>query len=90
MPEFKPWKIILGIFVLGLFGFFYLSHVFATQKLLREVQQLEQEFNKARTTHDELKLRYDRMVGPAEIYEKAKNMGFVNGGPADQVIYAEE
>jgi len=30
------------------------------------------------------------MAGPAEVYEKAKQQGFVNGGPADKVLVIEE
>ncbi|MEQ9309583.1 MAG: hypothetical protein RLN90_09020 [Balneolaceae bacterium] len=86
LPKVKPGKVILATVIIGIFGFAYLTHVFATQKLLQEVQLLEQEYNKARQMHDELKLQYDRMVGPAEIYQKAKEQGFVNGGPADKVI----
>ncbi len=89
-PQIKPGKVILVSIILAVFGFAYLTHVFATQKLLQEVQALEQEYNKARQMHDELKLRYDRMVGPAEIYQKAKEQGFVNGGPADKVIIVKE
>jgi cell division protein FtsL len=89
-PSLKPGKVILATLIIGVFGFAYLTHVFATQRLLQEVQQLEKEYNKARQMHDELKLRYDRMVGPAEIYQKAKEQGFVNGGPADKVIVVEE
>jgi hypothetical protein len=51
---------------------------------------MEAEYNRARVQYDELKLRYDRMVGPAEIYRKAEEQGFVNGGPADQVIIIKE
>ncbi len=68
----------------------YLTHVFATQKLLNEVKQLEAEYNQARNQYDELKLRYNRMVGPSEIYEKAEQQGFVNGGPAEKVIIVQE
>lgn len=89
-PAIKPGKVILATVLIGVFGFAYLTHVFATQRLLQEVQQLEQEYNKARQMHDDLKLRYDRMVGPAEIYSKAKEQGFINGGPADRVIVVEE
>ena len=89
-PSIKPGKVILAAIIIGAFGFAYLTHVFATQKLLQEVQALEQEYNKARQMHDELKLRYDRMIGPAEIYQKAKEQGFVNGGPADKVITVKE
>ena len=89
-PKIKPGRMILYTIILGALGFAYLTHVFATQKLLEEVQILENEYNKARQQHDELKLQYDRMVGPAEIYEKAKEQGFVNGGPADKVIIIDK
>ena len=88
-PAIKPGKIILATIVFGILGFLYLTHVFATQRLLQEVQQMENEYNKARQQYDELKLKYDRMVGPAKIYEKAKQQGFVNGGP-DKVIIIKE
>jgi len=86
IQEIKPWKVILATIVIGVFGFLYLTHVFATQKLLEEVQMLEGEYNKVRTQHDALKLQYDRMIGPAEIYNKAEQAGFINGGPADKLI----
>lgn len=89
-PKIQPGKVILAAVLIGAFGFAYLTHVFATQKLLQEVQALEQEYNKARQMHDELKLRYDRMVGPAEIYQQAKEQGFINGGPADKIITVKE
>lgn len=86
VKNIQPWKVILGMLVIGLFGFMYLTHVFSTQKLLEEVQVLEAEYNKVRSQHDALKLQYDRMIGPAEIYNKAEKAGFVNGGPADKII----
>ncbi|MCR9131405.1 MAG: hypothetical protein NXI08_02480 [bacterium] len=90
LPKIKPGTVILCSIIIGALGFAYLTHVFATQRLLEEVQALENEFNKARQTHDELKLQYDRMVGPAEIYDKAQAAGFINGGPAEYVIEVEE
>jgi hypothetical protein len=30
------------------------------------------------------------MIGPAEIYRKAEEQGFVNGGPADKIIIIKE
>ena len=89
-PSLKPSMVILASIIIGVFGFAYLTHVFATQKLLHEVQLMESEYNKARQQYDELKLQYDRLVGPAEIYKKAKEQGFINGGPADNVIEVEE
>ncbi len=85
-----PWKIILGAVVLGMLGMLYLNHVFATQELLREVQQLEREYNQAKRLHGSYQLTYDRMIGPAEIYDKAKENGFINGGPAEKVIEVEK
>lgn len=89
LPRVKPWKVILGALVLGGFGVLYLNHVFATQELLREVQNLEREYNQVRRANEDLRLTYDRMIGPAEIYENAKELGFINGGPAEKVIEVE-
>lgn len=89
-PGLKPWKVILGAFVIGALGVLYIHHVFATQELLREVQQLEREYNQARRMNADYRLTYDRMIGPAEIYEKAKELGFINGGPAEKVIEVEK
>lgn len=85
----KPWKVILGAVLLGILGILYLNHVFATQELLRQVQQLEREYNQAKRLHGSYQLTYDRMIGPAEIYDKAKENGFINGGPAEKVIEVE-
>src|SRR5699024_7950387 len=84
--KIKPWKVILAGIVLGLLGMFYLKHVFATQKLWREVQQVEREYKQVKRLNNSYRLTYDRMIGPAEIYDKAKNKGFINGGPAENVI----
>lgn len=89
-PKIKPWKVILGAFVIGVLGVLYLNHVFATQELLHEVQQLEREYNQARRMNAEYRLTYDRMIGPAEIYEKAKELGLINGGPAEKIIEVEK
>lgn len=89
-PSLKPWKIIVGALILGLLGMAYLKHVFATQELLREVQQLEREYQQVKRMHDTYRLRYDRLIGPTQIYENAKNAGFINGGPAEKVIEVEK
>lgn len=86
LPDIKPWKVILFSIAIGALGVLYLSHVFATQELLQEVQQLEQEYKKVKRAHDNYRLTFDRMTGPADIYQKAKQQGFINGGPADKVI----
>lgn len=89
-PTIKPWKVIIGALVLGGIGILYLNHVFATQELLREVNQLEREYDRVNRMHTDYKLIYDRMIGPAEIYENAKNAGFINGGPAEKVIEVDK
>lgn len=88
-PNLKPWKIILGAFTIGILGTLYLNHVFATQELLREVEQLERQYNQAERVHNDYRLDYDRMIGPAEIYQKAQSAGMINGGPAEKVIEVE-
>ena len=90
LPRLKPWKVIVGAMLLGALGGLYLNHVFATQELLQEVQQLEREYNQVKRMHDDYRLTYDRMIGPAEIYDNAKNAGFINGGPAEKVIEVEK
>lgn len=85
-PAFSPWKVILTSFLIGIFGILYISHVFSTQQTLREVQQLESEFNKIKRIHSEKRMEFDRRVGPKEIYQKAREQGFINAGPADQVL----
>lgn len=89
-PSLQPWKLIVGALILGLLGVAYLKHVFATQELLREVQQLEREYKQVKRMHDTYRLKYDRMIGPTQIYENAKNAGFINGGPAEKVIEVEK
>lgn len=86
LPAFTPWKIILGCFLIGFCGLVYISHVFSTQEALREVQQLENNFNKTQRIYNEQRLEYDRMIGPKEIYQQARQQGFINAGPADQII----
>jgi|GEM_PF-450887 len=86
LPSFAPWKLILGTVLAGCFGLLYITHVFSTQKLLEDVQVLEQEMNRITRIHAERRLEYDRMIGPKEIYQRAQERGFVNAGPADQAI----
>lgn len=89
LPSFSAWKLILGAIVIGALGVLYLNHVFSTQQLLTEVQQLENEYQRTKRLHENYRLTYDRMIGPKQIYEKAQDQGFINGGPADKVITVE-
>ncbi|MCC5914753.1 MAG: hypothetical protein JJU46_10295 [Balneolaceae bacterium] len=87
LPAFTPWKVILASFLIGVCGILYIGHVFSTQQALIEVQQLEAEYERAQRLYNEQRLAYDRMVGPKEIYQKAREQGFINAGPADQIIH---
>lgn len=89
LPSFTPWKMILCCIAIGVFGLMYINHVFSTQQALLEVQQLENNFNKTQRIYNEQRLEYDRMIGPKEIYQQAREQGFVNAGPADQIITIE-
>lgn len=90
LPNVKPWKVIVGTLILGTLGIAYISHVFATQELLQDVQKLERKYKHTKRAHDRYRLKYDQMIGPAAIYENAKKAGFVNGGPAEKVITIEQ
>ena len=86
LPAFTPWKMILGCVIIGICGLLYINHVFSTQQALIEVQQLENNFNKTQRIYNEQRLEFDRMIGPKEIYQQARQQGFINAGPADQII----
>ena len=84
--KIAPWKIILSIILIGGFGIFYLTHVFNTRQLLQEVQQLERQHQQVERMNEEYRLQYQRLTGPSNIYDKAEQMGFIHGGPADRIL----
>ncbi len=86
MKLWSPWKLILLSIALGLAGSVYLTHVFETQNALREVQQLRREYERTHRVHTEVRRNYDRMTGPAEVYNRAASIGMISGGAADPVI----
>lgn len=89
LPAFTPWKVIVASFLIGLCGVLYIAHVFQTQQILEEVNQLEIEYNRASRHYHEKRLIYDRRTGPREIYRHARETGFVNAGPAEQILIIE-
>ncbi len=89
LPAFTPWKVILASFLIGVCGILYIGHVFSTQQALQEVRQLEVEFNKVQRQYNATRLEYDRLIGPKEIYQRARQQGYINAGPADQIINIE-
>jgi hypothetical protein len=86
MPQIAPWKIILGVILLGGVGILYLHHVFATKKLLTRVQAMEQQYKQTKRSYKKYRMEYDRLTGPVEITQKAKKMGLIDGGPAKKII----
>ncbi|TVQ66426.1 MAG: hypothetical protein EA360_05735 [Balneolaceae bacterium] len=86
LPVFTPWKVALACFVIGICGILYINHIFSTQAVLQQVNRLEGDYNKAKRIYNEQRLNYDRLTGPKEIYQQARLMGFVNAGPADQIL----
>ncbi len=85
----SPWKLILLSVLLGIAGSIYLTHVFETQNTLREVQQLRRDYERAHRVNTEVRRNYDRMTGPAEVYNRAASLGMISGGAADPVIVIE-
>ncbi len=86
LPHIAPWKIILGVILLGGMGILYLHHVFATKQLLTRVQAREQQYKQAKRSYKKYRMEYDRLTGPVEITQKARKMGLIDGGPAKKII----
>jgi len=53
----------------------YVGHVFATQKLLTEVQQLRSEELALQMNRDKLEGDYQRVIGPTTIFSEATKLG---------------
>ncbi|MFU8861362.1 MAG: hypothetical protein ACNA8K_13170 [Cyclonatronaceae bacterium] len=82
----KAGRLILWTLILGVLGYGYITHVFATQQLNSEVNELRRQFENVQANHASKALTYDRMTGPAEVYRRARELGFIDPGPADHVI----
>jgi hypothetical protein len=79
-------KLILWSLIIGVLGYGYITHVFATQKLYTEVNDLRRQYENVQANHAAGALTFDRMTGPAEVYRRARDLGFIDPGPADHVI----
>jgi len=88
--KFSPLRIIMFTLALGVFGYLYIAHVFYTQGLLTEVNRLKGFYEEVRLDHSDAKLTFERMTGPAEVYERAKSIGLIDAGPADRIITRSE
>ena len=81
-----PRKLILWAVITGIMGFSYITHVFNTQQVLAQVNETRVEYERARIIYDNRALIYHRMTGPAEIYSRAKEQGFIDKDPSDRII----
>lgn len=86
----SPWKLMLLSIALGVVGSIYLTHVFQTQTILREVQQLRRNYERVQRVNTDARRNYDRMTGPVEVYRQAGQIGMINGGAADPVIISNQ
>jgi hypothetical protein len=79
-------RIIIWSLIIGALGYGYITHVFATQELYSEVNEMRRQYENVQANHATQALTYDRMTGPAEVYRRARELGFIDPGPADHVI----
>jgi len=86
ISKITPFRVILATVMLGVFGYFYISHVFYMQQLHSEVMQLRSQYEQIKIDHLNAQLSFERLTGPADIYSRAKDMGLVDAGPADRII----
>jgi hypothetical protein len=82
----KASRLIMWSLIIGALGYGYITHVFSTQQVNSEVNELRRQFENVQATHASQALTYDRMTGPAEVYRRARELGFIDPGPADHVI----
>lgn len=85
----SPGRLIVYSLMFGLAGSLYLTHVFQTQSILSEVQQLRREHERAQRIFNDTRRTYDAMTGPAEVYRRAESLGLVSGGAADPILYID-
>ena len=57
----------------------YISHVYATQDLIDELQQMRRENLQLTLQHNRLKGALDQATGPAVIYRRAPELGLEDG-----------
>lgn len=86
LPQVSFWKVLALSLAAGAFGIAYIHHGFEMQEQLNRVEALELQVERTRRVFTEKQIRYDRLTGPKEIYQKAQEAGFVSAGPAKQSI----
>ncbi len=86
IASITPFRMIVATLILGVFGFLYISHVFYMQQLHTEVNQLRTQFEQVRIDQLNTQLTYERLTGPAEVYLRSRQLGLIDGGPADRIL----
>lgn len=80
----RTWVPLMLLF--GTLAVLYIGYALRMQERVARLSDMEQDLARIRREHKEVKLRYDRLTGPNEIYRQAKEMGFVGSGPADVIL----
>ncbi len=68
----------------------YVGHVYATQALAAEVQQLERENHRLVLKHNRLRGEFDRMTSPSVILNRAEALGLDTGSAYGPTISLTE
>ena len=68
----------------------YIGHVHATQDLAAEVQLARRDNLRLHLKYNRLKGEFDRMIGPAVIYDRARGIGLIEDPAFGPTIRAEE
>lgn len=68
----------------------YIGHVHATQDLAAEVQLARRENLRLHLKYNRLKGEFDRMIGPAVIYDRARGIGLIEDPAFGPTILVDE
>ena len=85
----SPGRLIVYSLLFGLAGSMYLTHVFQTQSILSEVQQLRREHERAQRILNDTRRTYDASTGPAEVYRRAESLGLISGEATDPILHID-
>jgi cell division protein FtsL len=75
-PLFNYIQMIVFAVVIGALGFMYLAHVRKTNQLFEQRNQLLLKYESTQHKVEELQRKYERIISPSEIHEKAIQAGF--------------
>lgn len=75
-PFFNYVQMVLFAMAIGALGFMYLAHVRQTTQLFEQRNQLLLQHESTQHRVEELQRRYERIISPSEIYDKATKAGF--------------